>query len=73
MLEFRKRNVPVLYLKYEDIKNDNEAVMTDVAKFLLNVKTIEGTIIEQRIKSLKPSSMVNDIQYPNAMSHFTAE
>jgi len=46
MLEFRKRNVPVLYLKYEDIKNDNEAVMTDVAKFLLNVKTIEGTIIE---------------------------
>jgi len=55
MKEFRTRNVPVLYVKYEDIKKDNEAVMREVAKFLLNVKTIDGTIVEERIKSMKPT------------------
>ena len=55
MKEFRTRNVPVLYVKYEDIKKDNEAVMREVAKFLLNVKTIDGTIVEERIKNMKPS------------------
>ena len=53
MKEFRSRNVPVYYLKYEDIKNDYDNVMTDIAKFLLNVKTIEGSITEQRIKNQK--------------------
>lgn len=53
MKEFRARNVPVYYLKYEDIKSDYENVMTDIAKFLLNVKSIEGSIIEQRIKNQK--------------------
>lgn len=46
MKEFRSRNVPVYYVKYEDIKSNYDEVMTDIAKFLLNVKTIEGSIIE---------------------------
>lgn len=50
MTEFRTRNVPVLYIKYEDLTANYHETMLEIGKFLLNVKTIEGTVIEERIK-----------------------
>jgi len=49
MKEFRDRNVPVYYIKYEDLIDNYQETMLLVSKFLLNSKTIEGTVIEERV------------------------
>ena len=49
MKEYRDRNVPVYYIKYEDLVDNNQETMLLISKFLLNSKTIEGTVIEERV------------------------
>lgn len=49
MKEFRDRNVPVYFIKYEDLIDNYQETMLLVSKFLLNSKTIEGTVIEERV------------------------
>ena len=49
MKEFRDRNVPVYYIKYEDLVDNYQETMLLISKFLLNSKTIEGTVIEERV------------------------
>lgn len=49
MKEFRTRNVPVYYIKYEDLIENYKDTMLSIAKFLMNTKSIEGTVIEERV------------------------
>ena len=48
---FRNRDVPALYVKYEDIKN--KEVIGDVCKFILNKKSIYDTVIAKRLESME--------------------
>jgi hypothetical protein len=48
---FRNRDVPALYVKYEDIKN--KEVIGDVCKFILNKKSIDDTVIAKRLESME--------------------
>lgn len=48
---FRNRDVPALYIKYEDIKN--KEVIGDVCKFILNKKSIDDTVIAKRLESME--------------------
>ena len=48
---FRNRDVPALYVKFEDLKN--KEVLGDVCKFILNKKSIDDTVIAKRLESLK--------------------
>ena len=38
------------YIRYEDLVTDPEPVLTELFKYLLEVPSIEGTVVEQRIK-----------------------
>lgn len=48
---FRNRDVPALYVKFEDLKN--KEVLRDVCKFILNKKSIDDTVIAKRLENLK--------------------
>ena len=47
---FRNRDVPALYVKFEDLKN--KEVLRDVCKFILNKKSIDDTVIAKRLENL---------------------
>jgi hypothetical protein len=47
---FRNRDVPALYVKFEELKN--KEVLGDVCKFILNKKNIDDTVIAKRLESL---------------------
>ena len=44
--------VPTLYLRFEDLLTDSEKTLSEMFCFLLNVTSIEGTVIEHRIKEM---------------------
>ena len=46
------KQVPTYILRYEDLVSDPEPVLFDLFKFLLDVESIEGTVIENRIKQV---------------------
>lgn len=64
MKVFRNRDVPALYVKYEDVKSKD--VVSDVCKFILNRKSIEGTVIAKRIESMK--EFESPLEFPNAIT-----
>ena len=43
---------PTLYLRYEDLCQRPQENLTMIFKFLLNVESLEGTVIEHRISEL---------------------
>ena len=47
--EFGKA-VPTYIMRYEDLRTDPEPVLREAFKFLLDVESIDGTIVEERIK-----------------------
>ena len=51
--EFAIKNIanqiPTYVLRYEDLKTNPVPVLMEMFRFLLNVKSIEGTVIEKRI------------------------
>lgn len=49
---YRERNVPVYFVKYEEMLAEPKATLRSIFKFLLNVNTINGTIIEKRINEV---------------------
>ena len=42
--------IPVYYLRYEDLVLNPEPVLCELFRFLLSVESIEGTVIEKRIQ-----------------------
>lgn len=49
---YRERNVPVYFVKYEEMLAEPKATLRSIFKFLLNVNTINGTVIEKRINEV---------------------
>ena len=49
---YRDRNVPVYFVKYEEMLAEPKATLRSVFKFLLNVNDINGTVIEKRINEV---------------------
>lgn len=44
--------VPTLYVRYEDLVSHTSCVLTDLFKFVLDVDSLEGTILEHRISEV---------------------
>ena len=44
--------MPTLFLNYEMLILEPEQTLTDLFRFFLNVQTLEGTVIEKRIKDI---------------------
>ena len=49
------QQIPTLIVRYEDLVTDPEPRLVDCFKFLLEVQSIEGTVVEQRIKQVVES------------------
>mmetsp|Transcript_32980 Transcript_32980/g.23812 ORF Transcript_32980/g.23812 Transcript_32980/m.23812 type:complete len:97 (+) Transcript_32980:921-1211(+) len=45
-------NIPFYIVRFEDLRREPNQEMTNVFKFLLNVDSIEGTVLESRIDKL---------------------
>jgi hypothetical protein len=43
-------NYPVYFFRYEDIISDPVKTLTGLFKFLLDVPSLEGTVVEEKIK-----------------------
>ena len=43
------KEVPTYYCRYEDLRMDSVPVLTELFSFLLDVQSIEGTVVEKRI------------------------
>ena len=41
--------VPTYYIRYEDLVLNPQAILSELFQFLLEVRSIEGTVIEKRI------------------------
>jgi hypothetical protein len=50
--EAKKRGVLIHFLRYEDLMGDKEKTLTDLLCFILDVDSIEGTVVEKRIKEV---------------------
>ena len=68
---FRNRDVPALYVKYEDLKN--KEVIGDVCKFILNKKTIDDTVIAKRLEILKEFESPLEWSHDSSISQFSAQ
>ena len=49
---YRANKVPIYFIKYEEFLSDTETVLKDLYSFLLNVKSVEGTVVAARIKEV---------------------
>ena len=43
---------PVYFFRFEDILTNPEAELRNLFKFILGVESIDGTVVEQRIKDV---------------------
>ena len=72
MKVFRNRDVPALYVKFEDLTN--KEVVGDICKYILNIKSIEGTVIAKRLDDLESmADLQNDLTDPRVLDHFTLD
>ena len=49
MVNVASKKIPTYFVRFEDLKNDPIPIVMDVFRFLLDVPSIEGTVLEQRI------------------------
>ena len=42
--------IPTFYLRFEDMRTDPVSTLIDCFKFILDAPSIEGTVVEKRIK-----------------------
>lgn len=57
--EVTSQAIPTYFLRYEDLIAKPVEVLTELFCFLLNVPSIEGTVIEQRILKATANSRTN--------------
>jgi hypothetical protein len=61
---FRNRDVPALYVKFEDLQN--KEILADVCKFIMNSKSIDGKVIEKRLENLQ--EFKSPMTFPRGLS-----
>ena len=55
------KEIPILFVRYEDLVQNPAPILKDVFKFALNVNTIEDTILERRIEEVSARvKLIND-------------
>ena len=47
-----KDKLPTIFIRYEDLQKNPYQSLSDVFKFALNVESIQGTVLEKRIKEI---------------------
>lgn len=52
MKDARMREVPILFIRFEDLINDPEVELVNLMRFLTHLKDIEGTNAQRRIKEV---------------------
>ena len=52
LFEHRKRVVPMVFVRFEDLVNDPEPQYEDMMRFFLGITNIKGTNAERRIKQV---------------------
>jgi len=52
MRDANLRKVPVLWIRYEDLVEDPEPHLTNLMRYMINLKDISGTNGERRIKEV---------------------
>ena len=50
-----EKSIPTYYMRYEDLRNNPIPALIELFKFLLDVTTIEGTVVEKRIHDIARS------------------
>lgn len=48
----KKNNVLVHFLRYEDLMGDKERTLSELLAFVLDVESIEGTVVQKRIQEV---------------------
>jgi hypothetical protein len=64
MKVFRSREVPAFYIRYEDLYQSE--VIDDVCKYILNKKSVDGTVISKRVKDM--DTFDDMLSYPKVLS-----
>ena len=57
------KSIPTYFMRFEDLKLRPEPVLTELFCFLLDVPSIEGTIVERRIKEVVASGYKTKTAY----------
>lgn len=57
------RRIPTYFIRYEDLKQDPVPVLKELFCFLLNVPSIEGTVVEKRIIQVSQSGFQTKAAY----------
>ena len=52
MLDEIASQIPTFFMRYEDLKVNPKQVLEGMCRFLLNVDSIEGTVVEKRINEV---------------------
>ena len=63
MIEEISSTVPTYVVRFEDLRTNPEAVMMDAMRFLFDVDSIEGTILEERIRKYCKSGVQKKAVY----------
>ena len=45
----KDEEIPLYFIRFEDMINDPKPVLTELFQFCLNMPTLEGSVIEERI------------------------
>lgn len=56
-------NVPIYFFRYEDQTTDAYQVTIDLFSFMLNVPSLEGTVVERRIQEVTKDSFTKQTRY----------
>jgi len=57
------KTIPTLIVRFEDLRSNRVETLTKMFKFLLEVPSIEGTVVEARIKEISAISTASSAPY----------
>ena len=55
--------VPILFIRYEDLVSQPKEELSKLFAFLLDVESVEGTVVEQRIMELEAAGNEKNTVY----------
>ena len=57
------QSIPTYFMRYEDLKLNPQPVLEELFCFLLDVQSIQGTVVERRIQELTQSGFQDKTFY----------
>ena len=65
----RKKQCPIFFTKFEELKSDPRGQLIDIFKFLFNMADLSGTVIERRIDEVVQMGSKATVAYKLKKSH----